>query len=341
MKIFIAITVTFIITSSFFLFLFYWQQSYLSPIGKTKSNVSEKPLEKYAYLRLQKTKFSPSAISIGELLSDNEDFQSYLFYYQADGKKISGLLNIPKGSGHYPVLILIRGYVDRDNYQTGVGTNRVGEVFARAGFITLAPDFLGYGQSDAPSSYPLEERFQTYTSALTLLSSLKNLPTVVGKVSPRVIPDPSRVGIWGHSNGGQIALSVLEISGQDYPTVLWAPVSKPFPYSILYYTDEADDHGRALRRLVGEFEKNYDVESYSLTNYLDWIKAPIQLHQGLSDGAVPAAWSKQLSLDLKSKNKEVEYFTYTNADHNLMPDGWTAAVERSSEFFRSNIFPLF
>ncbi|MBI2032880.1 MAG: prolyl oligopeptidase family serine peptidase [Candidatus Levybacteria bacterium] len=204
---------------------------------------------------------------------------------------------------------------------------------AKAGFITLAPDFLGYGQSDKPSQLSIEERFQTYTTALQLLSSLSTLNTALEKENQVTVRGNTSVGIWGHSNGGQIALSVLEISGRSYPTVLWAPVSKMFPYSILYYTDEFDDHGKLLRKVLAEFEKEYDVEKYSPTNYFDWIIAPIQLHQGVLDESVPMIWSDQLAEILKKKGKDVEYFTYPQENHNFTNGTWPLALSRSIAFY--------
>ena len=44
-----------------------------------------------------------------------------------------------------PVIIQFRGYVERSIYQPGAGTKKTAEVFAKNGFISLAPDFLGYG----------------------------------------------------------------------------------------------------------------------------------------------------------------------------------------------------
>jgi len=112
--------------------------------------------------------------------------------------------------------------------------------------------------------------------------------------------------------------------------VLWAPVSKPFPYSILYYTDEAEDRGKALRKKLADFEKDYDVELYSLTNYLDRIKAPIQIHQGTLDEAVPRRWTDELV-----KRIEVDYRVYPGADHNLV-GGWSQAVQRSIDFWEKH-----
>lgn len=304
-----------------------------------------RPFDKYTFDSLAKVNFAASEISLGDVLADSVEFTAYKFYFWVEGnpstssglKRVSGLLNVPRAAGTYPVVVMFRGYVDREVYTTGVGTQRAGEVFAKSNFITLAPDFLGYGQSDNPSENPMEERFQTYVVALTLLESVKNLNSQLAANNILALAESNKIGLWGHSNGGQIALSVLEITGRSYPTVLWAPVSKPFPYSVLYYTDEFDDRGKMLRRVIAEFEKDYDAELYNLTNYFDKISAPIQLHQGTSDESVPLKWSDQLMEELEKLDRDVGYFTYFSADHNLLPSGWGLAVSRSLAFYRKNL----
>lgn len=305
----------------------------ISPIGNGNI-VKEKKLDKYSYSALQKTTFSGSEIIIDKVMKDEKDFTSYLFYFYAGGKKESGLMNIPKKSGNYPVIIMIRGYVDKEIYQSGVGTSHGAEVLAQNGFITLAPDFLGYGYSDKASTDAMEDRFLTYVSVLELINSAKNFNSALENKSLTARFDGSHLGIWGHSNGGQIAISVMEISGKNYPTVLWAPVSKPFPYSILYYTDDIDDHGKALRKVVANFEKDYDSEKYSLINYLDWIKAPIQIHQGGVDQEVPQKWSDNLVETLKKKEKDAEYFTYPGEDHNFTQGNWSLIIQRTMTFYK-------
>jgi len=280
----------------------------------------EKPLQKYSFPELRKRAFIGSEIEV--------DLDNNLFFYEVEERKISGQIHMPEVSppaSGFPVVIMIRGYVDREIYQTGVGTSRVAEVLARNGYMTLAPDFLGYGQSDMPPANPLHERFMRPAQILELIASVKNLDKA----------DKERIYMWGHSNGGQIALSVLEISGKEIPTSLWAPVSKPFPYSILYYTDEFDDLGRALRKVVAGFEAQYEASEYSIHEHYDWIKAPIQIHQGTADEAVPLKWSVELEKSLKELDKEVRLYVYTGADHNLV-GGWDEAVRRDLEFLRKN-----
>lgn len=298
--------------------------------------VIQKPLQKYSFESLKQRQGKSSEIYIQQVLEE-KDIKSYLVSFKTDGKKVSGFLNTPTKPGIYPVIVMLRGYVDKKIYETGVGTKRAGEVYAKNGFVTIAPDFLGYGKSDYPSTDSLEERFQTYTTALDLLASIGNLnKTLEATNSGRIKVDPERVGIWGHSNGGHIALSVLSIVGKSYPTVLWNPVSKPFPYSVLFYTDEFDDNGKSLRKVISEFEEIYDIEKFSSVNYYSWIQSPIQIHQGANDEAVPYWWSGQLKENLKNLKKEVTYFVYPNSDHNLMPGGWQTAVEKSILFYRES-----
>lgn len=308
------------------------KENVISPI----SFVKEKPLERYTFERLRSTQFPKSEILLGKVVQENSDVISQIFYLYVEGKKVSGLIHIPTKDGIYPIIVLFRGYIDQKTYKTGDGTRRVSESFAKNGFITLAPDFLGYGESASPSANPVEERLQTYTTALTLLDSLDNLNKALQESNVSIKANTKHIGIWGHSNGGQIALSVLAITGKGYPTVLWAPVTKPFPYSVLYYTDEFDDHGKMLRRVIAEFEKDYDVEKFSFTNYIDWINALIQLHQGENDDAVPKRWSDQFVDTMKEKKKDILYLTYPNDDHNLSKGGWQIAVDRGIIFYVEN-----
>ncbi len=294
----------------------------------------EKSLAKYSYPALRDTVFSGSKIIIGKVVKDEEEFASYIYTFIVQGKEVGGLMNVPKKPGNYPVILMIRGYVPKEIYEPGVGTSHGGEALAQNGFITLAPDFFGYGSSDNPPISSLEDRFLTYVTVLELIQSVPNLNIALENESITARYDGSHLGIWGHSNGGQIVLSVLEISGKKYPTVLWAPVTKPFPYSILYYTDDIEDHGKALRKVIADFEVDYDAEKYSLTNNFDWIRAPIQVHQGGADEAVPERWSDAFVATMKTKEKEIDYYTYPGDDHNFTQGNWGTVMQSTMEFYK-------
>lgn len=313
-------------------------KSPISPFAEESEPAKEKTLLKYSFKELQKRSYTPSEIILGRDIHEDNSIVTQMFYYNSDGKTVSGVLNVPKTPGTYPILVMLRGFVERASYNSGIGTNRGAEYFSHNGFITISPDFLGYGESDMDSFDSLESRFETYTTVLNLFASLPKLNEGLAASYSAVFADSQKVGVWAHSNGGQIALSTLAISGAKYPTALWAPVSKPFPYSILYFTDEFDDEGKALRRVVADFEEQYDVFEYSPPQYYSWIQAPLQIHQGTSDDAVPVEWSQELETKLTDLEKDVELFIYPGADHNLAGPSWSEAMIRSREFILNN-FP--
>lgn len=284
-----------------------------------------RPLDAYRFAALRDRQPNVSQIVLDSLLNPREDRQSYLFLYETMGKRMSGALRIPDEatpSAGFPVVLLLRGFVDPSVYETGVGTRNAARVFADEGYVTISPDFLGYGSSDAPDIDSMADRVHKPAQVLDLIASLATLPFV----------DPDHLFMWAHSNGGQIALSVLEISGKPIPTTLWAPQSKPFPYSILYYTDEYDDGGKALRKVLADFETTYDVYDFSIDQYYSWIQAPLQLHQGTSDDAIPVAWSQSLVAELEELDKDITYYEYPGADHNMRPI-WNTVILRDLAFF--------
>jgi dienelactone hydrolase len=304
-------------------------------------------LDKYSIENLSNTHIPTGRLVLKENLKENDKFITSVFEFifapnldNKNLKKTTGMINFPK-SKPVGIIVMIRGFVNEDLYQTGMGTKNAANYFAEHGFITVAPDFLGYGGSDKEADDIFESRFQTYVTILSLLKTLEaipNQPELINAFSDLTTKLKSnlKLFLWAHSNGGQIALSVLEESGVNYPTVLWAPVSKNFPYSILYYTDEADDSGKFLRSKLSEFEKNYDTDLYSLTKYINKINAPIKVDHGTADLEVPEVWSKELVQKLKDNGKSVVYRTFPGADHNMQPF-WNDVIMSDLNFYSDMI----
>jgi len=347
---------TIVLTALLTISSIWFGSSYLHLQNNTteKTAIQSKPiihndkLSQYSFPALQKRTFEPADFTIfkkvekltppptggaSPFATSSATFSTFLFKIPVEGRTVSGLMNVPDDQKAHPVIIMFRGYVDREAYTPGEGTRNSAEALAKAGFITIAPDFFGYGESDKAEDDSLLDRFQSYTTGLTILASIPKLQSGLQKYGVTTTVDQNKIGMWGHSNGGQIAMSVAAISGKPYPLVLWAPVSKPFPYSILYFTDEYDDEGKYLRGIVADFEKNHDVREYSLTSHLDWIKSPISLHQGTADSSIPTAWSDLLDETLTGAKVNVDYYTYLGENHNFQLGSWPQAIGRSIDFY--------
>lgn len=285
-----------------------------------------KPLDKYNFENLRKKEYQGSEIKLEKVIKGEDVYTSYLFSYESEGKKVTGMANIPNTrNGKRPVVILLRGYADDEIYFTGLGTRKVAGVFAENGFITLAPDFLGFGGSDTSSADILKSRFERPLTVLNLLASVKSIPEA----------NPDKIFMWGHSNGGQIALSVLEITQKNIPTVLWAPVTEGFPKSVLQYIGELDDQGIKVKTAIDNFLLKYEPEKYSIDNYYSDIQATIQLHLGLADPLISEEEIDEFAKTIADLGKNINYYKYPRNDHNLSRD-WDLIVSRDLQFFRKH-----
>lgn len=305
----------------------------ISPKGETKKEINLN-LEKYDFDSLKLRGGIVSEIQIGGPIKAVEDrrkaakkvytsdFQTREIFFTSNGKKISGMINYyPERSSLSKVIIMIRGYAEAAGYYPGSGSWAVADKLAEAGYTTISVDFLGFADSDPESTDMLEARFEKVESVLDLIESVKQLPWV----------DKNRIGIWAHSNGGQITLSVLEVTGAKYPTVLWAPMTQKFPDSVLSTIDE----GSLVKQAIDDFGKHYDVRRYAFENYYPWIQAPMLIQQGAADDQVKVEWQQSVVTELKSLGKQIELVIYPGDNHNLKKN-WDKAVERDVEWYKNS-----
>lgn len=307
------------------------------------------PLLAYTIPSLAAKTFSTTGqLILGETFKFEPEFSAQAFRYTSQGKKITGLVNIPTTpmpQTGWPVLIMVRGYVPPEIYAPGVGTKSAGEFFTKQGFVTLAPDFLGFGVSDADVTDSWESRFIKPIQLAELINTLKSEAKLSATDSAQIVKlNPAKLGIWAHSNGGQITLTALEILHQPIPTAFWAPVLAPFPYSLLYFSDENADEGKATRNWIAQFERDYDVYDFSLTQHLDLLHGEYQLHHGTADDSALKSWSDEFLVKVKAINQtrdktdqiKFNYFTYPGANHNLQP-GWDTAIARDLVYFKKQL----
>jgi dipeptidyl aminopeptidase/acylaminoacyl peptidase len=168
-------------------------------------------------------------------------------------------------------------------------------ILANNGYITLASDYRGHGRSEGQG----EGHQPEYAiDVLYLLASVKNIEKA----------DANRVGMWGHSMGGETSLRTVEATDAIKALVLWAPT------------------------LGGGHSSDT-----SLMDNLTKIETPISLHQGLSDTEVDPETSIILSDALKKEGKQLEYFEYEGQDHNFRNLGWDLISERTLDFYNKHL----
>lgn len=261
--------------------------------------------------KLRTREYTGSAITVEQTLPHQSGFTPYIVSYVSDGLKIYAAMNVPDGNGPFPVIILNHGYFNASSFSTGDGTKAMAEILARNGYLTLASDYRGHGKSEDDGQGSRGHRPEYAIDVLNLIASVKNLDKV----------SPDRIGMWGHSMGGEVALRVAEVTNELKAIVLWAPT-----------TTRYSDNAFSGRRQPAP-SSNPVSDKSSPMNYLQYVSTPISLHQGLVDTEVKPESTKQLNEALKNEGKSVEYFEYPGQDHNFRNLGWDEISRRTLTFF--------
>ncbi len=298
--------------------------------------LTEKDPLSIEYMREQS--YPGSEIVIEQILPDGSNYKKYIASYRSDGLKIYSLLTIPSGTKPergWPVIIFNHGYIPPSQYRTGEKYKQYTDMFSRNGFIVFMPDFRGHGNSEGnPEGAYYSPSYSI--DVLNALSSVKKFPEA----------DRDRIGMWGHSMGGNITLRAMVVNTKDVKAgVIWAGVvadyedmannwtrSKPFVLSEREKSFSRPNR-QTLVEKYGNFQSNPDFwKSIAPISFVNDISSPVQIHHGSDDEEVPVLFSRRLEEALKREEKVIEFYQYDGDDHNIS-NNLELALERSKNFF--------
>lgn len=312
-------------------------EEHLNP-QETSSSI---PISNLSIEYMRNQEYPGSELVVEETLTPGSNYQRYLVSYQSEGLKIYALLTIPNGekpTEGWPVIIFNHGYIPPAEYRTTERYVAYTDAFSRNGYILIRPDYRGHGNSEG------EPEGAYYSPAYTIdvlntVASIKQYPDA----------NPNKIGMWGHSMGGNITLRSMVVTEDIKAGVIWAGVVASYydmannwtrtrPWSPSPRERRADRPSRSdLIEKYGSFEESPEFwESISPIYYVEEISGPLQLHHGTNDGDVPVLFSERLQDAMREANKEVELYTYEGDDHNLSQN-LSTALQRSVEFFDEHL----
>lgn len=267
----------------------------------------------------------------GQLVFEPEppgnSFDRYLFHYPSDDLTIYGFMNVPRLEGPRPVVLVLHGYLEPDEYELLPYTTRYADALAAAGFVVLHPNFRNYPPSDpGPSLFRVGY-------AVDVLNLIALLQEQAGRPGPLANADGQRIALFGHSMGGGIALRLMTVGAPVRAAVLYSSMNadERLNFESIYQWSEG-------RRGVEELQvPDEALLRISPVYYLDRIGVPVSIHHGEQDELVPPEWSDELCRRLRFLGKTVECYRYPNELHTFIGFGGIELIDRTVTFFEEHM----
>jgi len=288
------------------------------PISTISSVPTNSPLYPYSYDVLRQKQYGQGEIKIeGNLISDTK-FTRYQISYPSDGLKIYGFIDVPLASGKFPVVIALHGHINLDVYRTMDYSSRYADLIARSGYIVIHPNLRNY----PPSDNGLDQFYSG--SADDVLNLIAMVRKQAGQSGFLAKADASRIGIWGHSMGGGIALRVITLDPGIRAAVLYGAVTGDLSLRRFGFSGANQVYAQSHPE---------EIQLISPSSHYGEIQAAVSIHHGLSDTRVPPQWSKDLCSQMTDLGKNVECFFYPDAPHTFSGETEQLFNQRSVDFF--------
>ena len=162
------------------------------------------------------------------------------------------MLNVPKGRGPFPAVVLAHGYIDPAFYERGQGMTRERGYLASRGYIALHVDYRNHAESDDDPRYQVRMRLGYSADVINAVKALQ--------ASGDVPVADDRIALFGRSMGGGVILKALVAEpGLVRAAAPWASVSSlegenynQFQRDDPADTSRPDDPGRRPRPARGQ-----------------------------------------------------------------------------------------
>ncbi|MEO8609375.1 MAG: alpha/beta fold hydrolase [Chloroflexota bacterium] len=287
---------------------------------------------------LRHMKIEGSDIIIEQALDNGANYARYIASYESQGNKIYGLLTIPFGGipeGGFKAIVFNHGYIPPDTYKTTERYIAYVDALAQSGFVVFKIDMRGHGNSEGE---PMGSYFSpAYTiDAISALKSLQKMDII----------DPDGIGMWGHSMAGNLVLRAMLVEPAIKAGVIWAGAVYSYDdfekYAITdtsYVPPSTESAGtRRSREIFQTYgQPNTTVpfwQAVSLTNNIDYLQSPLQLHHAIDDDTVNIGYSRDLAAALETAGKTYEFYEYDSGGHNISSPSFELAMQRTIAFFQ-------
>ena len=200
----------------------------------------------------------------------------------------------------YPVIVKVYGGPHAQRVTNRWQGADMMQYMAQQGYVVFQLDNRGSNYRGTAFEFPIYENLGEVEVAdqITGVKYLRTLPFV----------DKERIGIYGHSYGGYMALMSMFKAGDYFKAgVSGAPVTDWMLYDT-HYTERYLNHPQMNA-------KGY--ESSSVFPYAKNLNGPLMIYHGMADDNVLFTNTTKLIKTLQDENKLFELMTYPGSKHSM------------------------
>jgi len=171
--------------------------------------------------------------------------------------------------------------------------------------------------------------------SIDVLNLIANIKNQGGQAGPLEKAHPDRIGILGHSMGGDVALRILTISPDVKAAALYASLSgnEIKNSQQLYKISLEPQFQNELNTLPSQ------MPLISPVYYYGNITAPIQLYHGTKDETVPVSWARETCSFLSTAGKNINCIYYEGEGHIFGGNVRDEFFESLFNFYRTYLSP--
>jgi fermentation-respiration switch protein FrsA (DUF1100 family) len=292
---------------------------------------------------LRNLEISGSEITFEQQLADRSNYHQYIASYISEGNKIYGLLTIPfvePPEGGFKAIVFNHGYIPPTAYRTTERYTAYVDYLARSGFVVFKIDYRGNGESQGQATGSYFSPGYTI-DAIAALKSLQKMDII----------DPQGIGMWGHSMAGNLVLRAMLVEPDIQAGVIWSGAVYSYDDFMKYGINDTSyrppptpenpqdsDPRRRSQQIFDTYGRPDTQVAYwkavSLTENIEYLNSPIQIHHAQDDPVVNIGYSFDLAAVLQEHDKSYEFYTYEGGGHNLISPYFDQAMLRTVAFFR-------
>jgi dipeptidyl aminopeptidase/acylaminoacyl peptidase len=264
------------------------------------------------------------------VISSNSSYTTREATYRSGDLTISGRMNVPKGAGRFPVVVLAHGYIDPKIYVSGQGFRREQDWLARNGYVTLHTDYRNHASSDKDPANDLNMRIGYAEDVINAGLAVRD--------SRLSFIDPTRVALLGRSMGGGVAFQALTMKpGVFDAAVTYAATSSNIADNFNRWQRSDGILSKRILKRYGEPKARPQVwAEMSSRSYFDRITEPVLMFHGTKDDSCYISWARATDKALTSAGVNATLVEYAGAGHYFYGP-WNNSIRKTNSFLKKHL----